>query len=250
VSLQVVSGLLLYLGVGVLSDILVTAYYIFVGKQWATLASLASIPIALLNFWVLDKILVISPTTAGAILFAIGNALGCFVIMTLAKKLKDDRLKMPKFKTEEQFFNYVITHLQPTIWGEHVVSYDGKRILLDSVDLKVRWRENPHLNATVSGKSIEDYWIDLLQTECCYQLLRAAYPIFLAAVRQSLPSKTIGPDGPFELGRGSPYFVTLNMDDQKVFIPGHLICEAVETGLTGEPLVAKVFLSQEGHPIQ
>jgi hypothetical protein len=250
VNLQVVGGLLLYLGVGVLSDLLLTAYYIFVGKQWATLASLASIPIALLNFWVLDKILVVTPTIEGAILYSIGNAIGCFAIMMLAKKMKEKRDQMPRFKSETEFLDYVIKELQRLMWGNHIISHDDKKIYLDSKEIKVSWKKDIHLDPPMWGRPVEDTWINLVQTECCFNLLKDSYPTFLDALRQSLPSKTIGPKSFYELGPTSPYFIALEVDDQKVFIPGHLICESVDAGLTGEPLVAKVFLSQEDHPIR
>jgi hypothetical protein len=86
-SLQVL-GLLLYFGLGVMSDICVTAYYICVGQQWAIPASLVSILIALLNFWVIDKVLITVPSWDKAVAYAIGNAVGCFIIITITKRLK------------------------------------------------------------------------------------------------------------------------------------------------------------------
>ena len=86
--LLILKELSLYFGLGILSDIFITAYYIFVGKQWVIPASLISIPIALLNFWVIDKVLITTPSLLGAIAYAVGNAIGCFVIMMITKKLK------------------------------------------------------------------------------------------------------------------------------------------------------------------
>lgn len=81
-------SLLIYLSLGILSDILITAYYIFVGKQWATAAASISIPIALLNFWVIDKILIVATSSWPlAIAYAVGSAVGCFVIMIISKKI-------------------------------------------------------------------------------------------------------------------------------------------------------------------
>jgi glycerol-3-phosphate acyltransferase PlsY len=80
--------LLLYFSLGLLSDFLVTAYYIFVAKQWASPAALISIPIALLNFWVIDKVLITMTSWPGAIAYACGNAVGCFLIMSLRKKIE------------------------------------------------------------------------------------------------------------------------------------------------------------------
>jgi hypothetical protein len=79
---------LVYLGLGILSDILVTAYYIFVGRQWAALASSISIPIALLNFYVLNGILIQTTSLLNALAYAAGNAIGCFAIIKAIKLLK------------------------------------------------------------------------------------------------------------------------------------------------------------------
>jgi uncharacterized protein YebE (UPF0316 family) len=93
VSLQVLGvSLLIYFALGLLSDFLVTAYYIFVAKQWAFPAASISIPIALLNFWVIDKVLITVTSWPGAIAYACGNAVGCFLIMTIRKKI-EKRLK-------------------------------------------------------------------------------------------------------------------------------------------------------------
>jgi hypothetical protein len=89
VSLQVLAvSLLVYFSLGLLSDFLVTAYYIFVAKQWAFPAALISIPIALLNFWVIDKVLIATVSWPGAIAYALGNAIGCFLIMKIRKKIE------------------------------------------------------------------------------------------------------------------------------------------------------------------
>jgi hypothetical protein len=80
--------LAVYLGTGILSDLLVTAYYLFVARGLALPAALASIPIALLNFWVLNRVLVVDPSWYGAVAYAVGNAAGCFAIMRVSKLLK------------------------------------------------------------------------------------------------------------------------------------------------------------------
>jgi len=81
-------NLLVYLGLGILSDLLITVYTISVGKDWRLAASLISIPIACLNFWIIDKLLIATLSWYGVLAYAIGNALGCFIIMTINKYLK------------------------------------------------------------------------------------------------------------------------------------------------------------------
>lgn len=81
-------NIVLYLGCGILSDVIVTLYYICVARGRGLLAALISIPIALLNFYVLGNILVLNPSWINAIAYAFGNAIGCFLIMSLTKKLK------------------------------------------------------------------------------------------------------------------------------------------------------------------
>ncbi len=73
--------LLVYFGLGVGSDILVTFYYSAVSRGWAARASLASILISLLNFWVLGHVLILEPSWPRAVAYAVGNAIGCFLIM-------------------------------------------------------------------------------------------------------------------------------------------------------------------------
>jgi|WetSurMetagenome_2_1015567.scaffolds.fasta_scaffold1581882_1 hypothetical protein len=79
---------LLYVALGIISDLFVTGYYICVGKGWAFPAATISIPIALLNFWVFGSILVINPSWYNALAYAVGNAVGCYGIMALSKKVK------------------------------------------------------------------------------------------------------------------------------------------------------------------
>ena len=75
-------------GTGILSDILVTGYYIFVGRDWPWLAASVSIPIALMNFWVIDAVLLRGSAWHGALAYAAGNAVGCFAIMTGMRRWK------------------------------------------------------------------------------------------------------------------------------------------------------------------
>lgn len=80
--------LMLCFGAGILSDLLVTAYYIFVGRQWAAPAASISMPIALLNFWVIDRVLVRMTSWSAAAAFACGNAVGCFIIMSVMRRVR------------------------------------------------------------------------------------------------------------------------------------------------------------------
>lgn len=81
IAMENLLPLALYFGLGVGSDILVTFYYSAVSRGWAASASLVSLLISLLNFWVLGHVLVLEPSWQRAIAYALGNALGCFLIM-------------------------------------------------------------------------------------------------------------------------------------------------------------------------
>ena len=71
-------SVVLYLELGILSDLLVTGYYLAVSRGDALLASCVSIPIALLGFWSLRFF---NPSYCDALAYAVGNAIGCYVIM-------------------------------------------------------------------------------------------------------------------------------------------------------------------------
>jgi hypothetical protein len=73
---------LLYFAAGILSDLMVTAYTLSVSRGWAWAASLVSIPIALLSFWVLRFL---EPAPVDAVAYAVGNAVGCFAIMAVSR---------------------------------------------------------------------------------------------------------------------------------------------------------------------
>ncbi|MCX6746978.1 MAG: hypothetical protein NTU63_02480 [Candidatus Pacearchaeota archaeon] len=73
---------------GIVSDILVTLYYIFVGRLQAIPASLLTILITLLNFFIIEKV-VISTNWVLIAAYAFGCSFGCFSIIMLQKsKLK------------------------------------------------------------------------------------------------------------------------------------------------------------------
>ena len=83
--MRVVQEILLYMGCGIVSDLAVTFYYICVSRGLAWASALISIPIALLNFWVLNRVLIVEPLWYGAVAYAAGNAIGCYAIMRISK---------------------------------------------------------------------------------------------------------------------------------------------------------------------
>ena len=73
---------------GIVGDILATLYYLFVGKLQALPASLMTIFITLLNFFIIEKI-VVSANWFFILAYAVGSAIGCFtIILSQKKKLK------------------------------------------------------------------------------------------------------------------------------------------------------------------
>lgn len=81
---------LLYLGMGIFVELLVTLYYIFVGKRLAIPASLTTSLITLLNFFIIEKI-VVNINQIGVLFYVLGCFIGCFTIIKLSKQVK--RLK-------------------------------------------------------------------------------------------------------------------------------------------------------------
>jgi hypothetical protein len=81
---------------GIVGDILATLYYLFVGKLQALPASLMTIFITLLNFFIIEKFIV----SANWILissYAIGSAIGCFsIILSQKRKLKRREINSKK----------------------------------------------------------------------------------------------------------------------------------------------------------
>jgi hypothetical protein len=74
-------GVLGYLALGVVSDGLCAAYYLSVSRGRAWLASALSVLIALLNFFVLSRVLIVEPSWYNAVAYAVGNGAGSFLIM-------------------------------------------------------------------------------------------------------------------------------------------------------------------------
>jgi hypothetical protein len=86
----------IYFMLGIIGDILVTLYYLFVGRLQGVPASLLTILITLLNFFVIERVVVSTNWLLMAI-YASGSAVGCFFIITTQKaKLKKKAEKSKK----------------------------------------------------------------------------------------------------------------------------------------------------------
>jgi len=88
-----ITEIMIYLVLGIVGDILVTLYYLFVGRLQAVPASLMTILITLLNFFVIERVVV---TTNWFLIgfYAFGSAIGCFLIIIIQKnKLKKKKAK-------------------------------------------------------------------------------------------------------------------------------------------------------------
>ncbi|HTZ41614.1 MAG TPA: hypothetical protein VMC07_00190 [Candidatus Omnitrophota bacterium] len=82
-----------YFALGIIGDILVTLYYLFIGKSQGLLAASMSLLITLLNFFVIGRV-VVSNDWILMLIYALGGALGCFGIIAFQKsKLKKKFLK-------------------------------------------------------------------------------------------------------------------------------------------------------------
>jgi uncharacterized protein YebE (UPF0316 family) len=88
--------LTLYLGLGVFSDVLISAYTLLVGRGFRFPASLISVIVSFLNLLVIVKLFVVTPSMTNIVAYAVGNGLGTFVLMTLSKYLKKWRDKNVK----------------------------------------------------------------------------------------------------------------------------------------------------------
>lgn len=86
-SLQVPHLLSLLGFVGIVCDFLTTGYYLFVARGSALPAAATSLFITLTNFWVLSRVLPLLDTSwENGIAYGLGNAIGCFLIITLNNK--------------------------------------------------------------------------------------------------------------------------------------------------------------------
>jgi len=88
---------------GIVGEILVTLYYIAIGKLQVLPASITTILITFLNFFIIEKAVVNLDWSLISI-YAIGTAVGCSSIIIIQKiKLKK---KLGKKKEEKFLFNF------------------------------------------------------------------------------------------------------------------------------------------------
>jgi uncharacterized membrane protein YeiH len=97
-----ITEIMIYVALGIVGDILVTLYYLFVGKLQAVPASFLTILITLLNFFIIERV-VVSTNWMLMVFYAIGSAVGCFTIIgfqkaRLKKKLEKQRKSSRKRK--------------------------------------------------------------------------------------------------------------------------------------------------------
>ena len=77
-------GVVLFYAVcGIASEALVTAYYRCVDLGLRGPAAALSLSITLFGFWVLSRILRVGGAWGRALAFAAGNAVGCWIVMSL-----------------------------------------------------------------------------------------------------------------------------------------------------------------------
>ena len=76
---------LIYFGLGILTDVLVTLYYIAVGHRLAIRSAVLSLFLTLLGFLIIEKI-VVSTNWFLILSYALGSAFGCYIVMMLTKK--------------------------------------------------------------------------------------------------------------------------------------------------------------------
>lgn len=79
---------------GIIGDILITLYYLFVGRLQALPASLVTILVTLLNFFVIERV-VVTTNWFLILVYASGSALGCFSII-LSQKAKLNKINKKK----------------------------------------------------------------------------------------------------------------------------------------------------------
>ena len=85
----------IYFMLGIVGDILVTLYYLFVGRLQGVPASFLTILITLLNFFVIERV-VVSTNWFLMGIYALGSAVGCFVIIASQKAKLDKKKKARK----------------------------------------------------------------------------------------------------------------------------------------------------------
>ena len=79
-----ITEIAIYVILGIIGDILVTLYYLFVGRLQAVPASFLTIVITLLNFFIIERV-VVSTNWMLMVFYAGGSAIGCFTIIGFQK---------------------------------------------------------------------------------------------------------------------------------------------------------------------
>lgn len=97
-----ITELIIYFALGIIGDILVTLYYLFIGRFQGMLAAAMSLLITLLNFFVIGRV-VVSNDWVLMVIYALGGAIGCFIIIAyqkseLGKRLEKNRKSRKKRK--------------------------------------------------------------------------------------------------------------------------------------------------------
>jgi hypothetical protein len=87
-----ITEIMIYIVLGIVGDILVTLYYLFVGKLQGVPASFLTILITLLNFFIIERV-VVSTNWMLMVFYAIGSAVGCFSIIAFQKKKLEKKLE-------------------------------------------------------------------------------------------------------------------------------------------------------------
>lgn len=96
-----ITEIMVMLGLGIMNDVLVTLYYLFVGRLLAVPASLITVLITLLNFFIIKEI-VISTNWILILFYALGCSIGCFSIILHQKyRLKKKAQKQPRKKSKK-----------------------------------------------------------------------------------------------------------------------------------------------------
>jgi len=75
---------IIYFGLGILTDILVTLYYISVGHRLAIRSAVLSLLMTLLGFFIIERI-VVSTNWFLILSYALGSAIGCYSVIKLSK---------------------------------------------------------------------------------------------------------------------------------------------------------------------
>lgn len=94
-----IKEIIIYFALGIVGDILITLYYLFVGKLQAFPASFLAVLITLLNFFIIERV-VVTTNWMLMVVYALGSAVGCFSIIFAQKeklKRKEQKNKSKKY---------------------------------------------------------------------------------------------------------------------------------------------------------